>query len=135
MDRDTMIVAGFGFRANASLDALVNALHNTGGTPDALAAPADKCTSIAIRHLADDLNLPLIAVQADALQSVKTHTQSPISQSARNTGSVAEAAALAAAGANATLLTPRRVSDDRMATCALAQAAPNTAQDQEEKNQ
>ena len=39
-------------------------------------------------------------------------------------GSVAEAAALAAAGPGARLLAPRMISADRMASCALAMSLP-----------
>jgi cobalt-precorrin 5A hydrolase len=52
---------------------------------------------------------------------IGTVTQSGASHRARRTGSVAEAAALVAAGPGATLLGARAVSGDRMATCALAE--------------
>ena len=69
-------------------------------------------------------DLPIIAIPADKLEASDTQTQSVISRLTRRTGSVAEAAAMACAtahaGANATLLTPRKISNDRTTTCAIA---------------
>ncbi len=118
----TMIVAGLGFRAGASLAALHAALALAqAGRPRAthLATAADKAPALA--PLARMLGLPLIPVAPDALRRCCTPTQSAASQRARGTGSLAEAAALAAAGPGARLLCPRQISPDRMATCALAQ--------------
>lgn len=113
-----MIVAGFGFSTRATLESLRGALAATGGSPQALATLADKAPALA--PLAEALDLPLIAVTGPL---PKTPTQSATSLSARGTGSVAEATALAAAGPGAYLLAPRAVSPDRLATCALAQGA------------
>ena len=117
-----MIVAGFGFRAGADTaslrDALAGACRKTAPI-QAIAAPADKAarlTELALEH-----GVPIIAVAAMALQAERTVTRSPASLAARGTGSVAEAAALAAAGPGAILLTFRHISSDRMATCAVAQ--------------
>ncbi|MCE7797115.1 cobalamin biosynthesis protein [Sphingobium sufflavum] len=118
------IVAGFGFRSGAAQASLADALQAAqAGHPavSALAAPADKAVHVA--SLAETLGLPLIAVEAAALEGVATSTRSAASLAARNTGSVAEAVALAAAGPGARLLTTRHIAPDRMATCALAQAA------------
>jgi cobalt-precorrin 5A hydrolase len=54
----------------------------------------------------------------------RTITQSPRVQALRGVGSVAEAAALAAAGPNARLLGPRAVSACGTATAALAEGDP-----------
>lgn len=113
-----MIVAGFGFSTRATLESLRGALAATGGRPQALATLADKAPALA--PLAEALDLPLIAVSGPL---PATETQSAASLSARGTGSVAEATALAAAGPGAYLLAPRAVSPDRLATCALAQGA------------
>ncbi|WP_375260373.1 cobalamin biosynthesis protein [Palleronia sp.] len=113
-----MIVAGFGFRRAATLDSLADALAATGGAPDALATAADKASALA--PLGARLGLPVHAVPPDALSASATQTDSTASKTHRGTGSVAEAAALAAAGRGARLLTPRVISADRMATCALA---------------
>lgn len=110
-----MIVAGFGFNSAATVDSLAGALAATGGRPDALATLADKAA--ALEPLARRLNLPLIAVTGPLPETLTT---SPASLTARGTGSVAEATALAAAGKGAYLLCPRAISPDRRATCALA---------------
>lgn len=117
-----MIVAGFGFRRTAGLSSLQAAFALAqDGHPavTALAAPDDK--SPALVALAKALALPLIAISAPALTAPPTATHSAASLAARRTGSVAEAAALAGAGSGASLLGPRQISPDRMATCALAE--------------
>ncbi|MBB4640409.1 cobalamin biosynthesis protein [Rhizorhapis suberifaciens] len=117
-----MIVAGFGFRKAADLSSLraALALAQAGNPPvSALAAPDDKAPALAT--LAELLGLPLIAVSQEALRAAPTQTQSAASLGARATGSVAEAAALAAAGPSARLITSRHISPDRMASCAIAQ--------------
>ncbi|SFH44278.1 cobalt-precorrin 5A hydrolase [Palleronia marisminoris] len=120
-----MIVAGFGFRRAATVESLADALAATDGTPDALATAADKAQALA--PLAKRLGLPVHAVPPDALTAARTQTDSAASRTHRNTGSVAEAAALAAAGPGARLLSPRVVSADRMATCALAASSGETS--------
>ena len=115
-----MIVAGFGFRSGAGFASLEAALAQHGVVAvDALAVPTDKVALLA--PLARAMGLPLLAIARDALQSVTTQSHSPASLRAYGVGSVAEAAALAAAGPRALLLHSRRVSPDRMATCAIAQ--------------
>lgn len=120
-----MIVAGFGFRAAASGASLRDALARAAGghrhCPARLAAPADKAAA-----LATALGAPVTAVSPEALAAAETLTRSPRVTALRGTGSVAEAAALAAAGPGARLLGPRVVSADRLATCALAEG-PGTA--------
>lgn len=117
-----MIVAGFGCRAGATAASLRAALAAAGGpAPEALAAPADRLAAAAA--MGDALGLPVIPIDAAALAATDTPTRSAVSLAARGTGSVAEAAALAAAGPGARLLVPRRVSADRMATCAIAQGS------------
>lgn len=114
-----MIVAGFGFSTRASLASLQDALTvaQAGQPPvTALATLADKAGALA--RLGEVLNVPVIAVAGPLPE---TPTQSPASREARGTGSVAEACALAAAGAGAYLRTTRAISADRLATCAIAQ--------------
>ena len=116
-----MIVAGFGFRAAATLESLQDALNAT-ETRDiaALATPIDKAQADAFQALARTLSLPVIEVSAHDMQSVETKTNSDKVRNMRGTGSVAEACAIAAAGGDATLQGPRMVSQDRLATCAIA---------------
>ncbi len=117
-----MIVAGFGCRTGATPAALAAALEATGhDRPDAVAIPADRAALL--RPLADRLGVPLIAVTADALRGTATPTRSAASLAARGTGSVAEAAALIAAGPSARLILPRRIEPDRLATCAIARSS------------
>ncbi len=114
MERDAVIVAGFGFSTRATVESLKGALAATGHQPDAVATLADKAP------LLSALGLPVIAVSSPL---PLTPTQSPASLAARGTGSVAEACALDAAGPGAYLLTTRRVSPDGLATCAIAKGA------------
>lgn len=117
-----MIVAGFGFRAEASVFSLISAYQQARkGAPPVthLAAPADKVDLLA--ELANLLDLSLIAVPSERLAQVSTLTASTVARAARGVGSVAEASALAAFGnERATLAGPRHISRDRMATCAIA---------------
>jgi len=117
-----VIVAGFGFRASATRDSLADALSRAGGQTglSALATAEDKAQMAAFTSFATELGLPVHAVDAATLSRQETRTQSKPSRAARGTGSVAEAAALAAAGPGARLLAPRVVSQDGLATCALA---------------
>lgn len=116
-----MIIAGFGFRHLATETSLRSA-YEKAGPADALATLVDKADHPALRAFARGLNLPVIEVNPDMLEEVQTATHSDKSLKHRSIPSVSEAAALAAAGPNAQLLTSRQVSDDRFATCALAQS-------------
>lgn len=117
-----MIVAGFGFRGAATRDSLLDAYRAAAGAQvaDCIATASDKAGTAAFRGLAAELDLPVRAVAAADLHRQPVTTQAAASLAARGTGSLAEAAALAAAGPNARLLCPRVISDDKMATCALA---------------
>jgi cobalt-precorrin 5A hydrolase len=120
-----MIVAGFGFRQGANLASLKNALALAQqGLPaiTAFAAPLDK--TALLRPLADAMGVPLHVIPREALRAQHTTTTSDASLLAYGVGSVAEAAALAAAGPGATLLCLRQISPDRTATCAIAQGTP-----------
>lgn len=118
-----MKVAGFGFRRQASVDSLKNALSLAGHTGElaSLAAPADKTQAQAFMDFATVMGLPITAITQDALQNQTTETQSTASLDTRGVGSVAEAAALAAVGPGARLVSPRVVSADGCATCAIAE--------------
>lgn len=116
-----MIVAGLGFRTDAGLESLRDALARAGGHPQALATAADKAEAAVIRALAAGCDLPLHAIPLEILKHQPTLTQSPRVQARYGTGSLAEAAALAAAGPGARLLGPRVTSQDGRATAALAE--------------
>lgn len=114
-----MIVAGFGFRQAATLASLQDAL--AGATPGLIATAEAKAGHPAFLALAEALSVPLVAISERELANAPTLTESIASRTAHSAGSVAEAAALVAAGPGASLLGPRAVSRDRMATCALAE--------------
>ncbi len=120
-----MIVAGFGFRAAATADSLRDALARAAGERKvtALAAPEDKAQAACVTALARQMAVDVRAIAADDLSRQHTPTEAPRVRFARGTGSVAEAAALAAAGPGARLLAPRSISADRLATCAIAMGA------------
>jgi cobalt-precorrin 5A hydrolase len=119
-----MKVAGFGYRRGAKLTSLVEALElaiQSYGQVDRLAASSEKFDRVKKLSVARDV--PVEMVEASTLAEVTTLTQSQASLREKGTGSVAEAAALSAAGAGARLLGPRVISSDRMATCAVAEGS------------
>lgn len=133
-----MIVAGFGFRAGASANSLRDALARAWvlcaidapapHTLALLAAAQDKAGAACLQMLAASLGVPVCPVAPEELAAMPTLTGSPRVRAVRGTGSVAEAAALAAAKRLAcgepTLLHARTVSPDRLATCAIARFTP-----------
>ena len=119
-----MIAAGFGFRQGATVASLRSAFEAAApGHVDVLATEHSKADTDAIRTLEKSLGIQLVGVTKADLEAQQTLTSSPASIAAYGTGSVAEAAALFAAGPGAKLLAARAVSDDLMATCALAESA------------
>lgn len=121
-----MRVMGLGFRAAADLaslqDAMRLALEGAGGTKiDALVTEAAKSREIVFQELAGLMGIPGLGITQTDLQQMITPTQSQRIQDRFGTGSLAEAAALAAAGPNARLIAPRVVSGDGKATAAIAQ--------------
>ena len=118
-----MIVAGFGFRQGAGASSLGDAYDRAraGREAGCLATAKDKADAPALRALAGSLGLPVAGVPACQLSAQGTATDSPRVRAERATGSVAEAAALCAAGPGARLLGARVISSDRMASCALAE--------------
>ncbi|MCT4556746.1 MAG: cobalamin biosynthesis protein [Pelagimonas sp.] len=119
-----MIVAGFGYRAGASLESLLDAYTLAGAGAGIAATAHDKARGFLFEEFAQTQALRIVPVHPQALETQDTVTQSQASSEARRTGSVAEAAALAAAGPGARLITPRVISTDKMATCALAIGDP-----------
>jgi cobalt-precorrin 5A hydrolase len=111
-----MIVAGFGFRNDATVDSLRDALARFDVVPDKLATVDAKADAAPLV----ELGWPIVPVCAQDLEASEVLTVSPTSLKQYGTGSVAEAAALAAAGPGARLLGARQISHDRMATCAIA---------------
>lgn len=122
-----MRVAGLGFRDAANVASLRDALARAGGADGlvALATAEAKCSAPCLRELATELALPIRGVEPAALSAAETITRSQRVAALFDTGSVAEAAALAAAGPSARLLAPRVVSSDGMATAAIAEGGPS----------
>ncbi len=117
-----MRVAGFGFRDGTEIEALRAALAAAGGgAVDALASVAEKAETPVMRELAAELGVKVIALPVTALAGVETITRSPRIVARFGTGSLAEAAALCAAGPGARLLGPRAASPCGMAMAAIAE--------------
>jgi cobalt-precorrin 5A hydrolase len=124
---EAVIVAGIGCRRGASAAAIeaviAAALERAGVDKSALsliAAPATKCDEPGIAATACARGVPLVAISELELKGAgpRTVTRSERSLARMGVPSVAEAAALAAAGAAARLLQPRLALGP--ATCALA---------------
>ena len=115
-----MRVAGLGFRAAAPLASLAEAL-DLAGPADALATIPGRAAAPAILALARARGLPLLAVE---VAGIATPTQSPRVMALHATGSVAEAAALAALAPGALIVAARVTSQDGMATAAIAEGDP-----------
>ncbi|WLA68183.1 cobalamin biosynthesis protein [Bradyrhizobium diazoefficiens] len=118
-----MKVAGLGFRQDVTLASLREALLAAGGAEDlaAVATVSDKADVEALQQLARECGVPIRAVSPEVLAGIDTPTQSRLIAEKFGTGSVAEAAALAAAGPRARLIATRVVSQDRTATAAIAE--------------
>jgi cobalt-precorrin 5A hydrolase len=123
MERGEMRVAGLGFRKEATIEALREVLTAVGGARglDALATATDKAEAAIIVALAHELGLTIKPVSAEVLARVETATHSTRVETMFGTGSLAEAAALAAAGRRARLGSARSVSRDKTATAAIAE--------------
>jgi len=125
-----MRFAGIGFRGAADLsslqDALQNAISNTdNGAVDALVTEASKARENVFRELAQVMRIPGMGVSQSDIAQMLTPTQSARIQDKFGTGSLAEAAALVAAGPGARLLAERVTSSDGMATAAIAENEGN----------
>jgi cobalt-precorrin 5A hydrolase len=122
-----MIVAGIGCRRGAPAKAIEEVIRIAllaGGLArhslDALATHSDKGDEPGLREVAERWALVLVVPRMSELESVAalTATVSPHSLAAKGLPSVAETAALAAAGRKARLLVPRVATKE--ATCAIA---------------
>ena len=119
-----MRVAGIGFRGAATVADLRDALaqaQGKGPKVQAVVTEAAKSRADVFRAFADELGVPGLGVTLEDLKDMITPTQSRRVQDQFATGSLAEAAALAAAGPNAVLVAARAVSGDGMATAAIAE--------------
>jgi len=123
-----MIVAGIGCRKECDAGEIVRLVEAAllqvsapRAALTALAAPAFKADAVAPREAATALGLPLLLVSDADLKSAEPRavTKSTAALKATGLASVAESAALAGAGAGATLLLPRIKGHG--VTCALAE--------------
>lgn len=122
------LVAGIGFRHEASageIASLIREALSVAGAParlGAVATAADRAAEPAIRAAAAAFGLDALGIEAPALRAVdaRVTTRSARMTRERGIGSLAEAAALAAAGEDARLVLPRIASAN--VTCALALA-------------
>lgn len=112
-----MIAAGIGLRAAATAADLAAALARLPARPDCLALPEDKAGHPALAGLA----LPVVAVPLPLLRAQAAPTPSPRQPARYGGASVAEAAALAAAGRGARLILPRCIAPGGRVTLALAE--------------
>ena len=117
-----MIVAGIGFNTSATPKSLARALQGAMDAAriarvDALASARTKAEDATLTSFAADFELPLLAVD---VAGIATPSQSPRVLALYGTGSLAEAAALAAAGPNARLIARKTASPCGRATCAIA---------------
>jgi cobalt-precorrin 5A hydrolase len=122
MGGDAVIVAGIGFNSAATAQSLASAMARIAGNGlqvNALASIAAKTETALLRDFAAQINLPLQTVQ---VAGIVTPSQSPRVLALVGTGSLAEAAALVAAGPNARLISPRTQSECGCATIAIAQS-------------
>lgn len=120
-----MRVAGIGFRSAAETEALKQALKQAMAgidTIDAIVTEASKARAPAFRALAQELQLPALGITPTDLAHMITPTQSQRIQDKFGTGSLCEAAALAAAGPDAQLIVKRMVSADGLCTVAIAES-------------
>lgn len=117
-----MRIAGLGFRRGASAESLAAALALVGAA-EALATAEDKVHEPGLQRLARKLAVKVHAVSRAALEAQGVEGSARV-MAEYGTGSVAEAAALAAAGPGARLVVGRRTSPDGMAVAALAETAP-----------
>ncbi|WP_432817333.1 cobalamin biosynthesis protein [Sulfitobacter sp. JB4-11] len=120
-----MRVVGLGFRGGADMaslqDALTRVLADAGGSIDAIVTESGKARAVAFRDLAQALDVPGLGVAVSDLGQMITPTQSARIIDRFGTGSLCEAAALAAVGTDGRLVAGRVVSGDGMATAALAE--------------
>ncbi len=121
------VIAGLGFRKHIAAGEIVAVVCEAGARAerhvDALAVPDFKADEPGVRDAAMQLGLPVIRVARDALMGEQGRclTRSDAARNSVGLASVAEAAALAAAGAGGRVVLAR-IAGAR-ATCALAESA------------
>jgi len=121
-----MRALGIGFRAAADLSSLQDALQQVlllaGGGIDVVVTESAKSREKLFREFAQVMGVPGLGITPTDLEQMITPTQSQRIIDKFGTGSLAEAAALAAAGPDARLVAERVISGDGMATAAIAES-------------
>lgn len=120
-----MRIAGIGCRRGAPPEALLDALARA----EAQSGPADMLAGIPAR--AAELRALGRQVRLVAVEGVATPTRSARILASHGTGSVAEAAALAACGPGARITVPRITSACGRATAAIAETRDDNSKDRE----
>lgn len=115
-----MLIAGFGCRKGVSQAEVRAAYEAAGVAASALATSHVKAAEPGLVAFAAALGLPLRAVPQEALAAAPAVTVSQASLREAGVPSVAECAALAAAGPGARLIVPRIAVGP--VTCAIAQS-------------
>lgn len=128
------VVAGLGFRHHTSCRALRQVLEQAVQSAQhdqhvpmllqALATAQDKCDHPALAQLAAELGLPVASVPLAQVRAQSTQP-SPHAPARYGFQSLAESAALAAAGQGAVLASRRHISADGTATAAIALYKPD----------
>ncbi|MCM3564736.1 cobalamin biosynthesis protein [Hydrogenophaga intermedia] len=128
------VVAGLGFRHHTSCHALRQVLEQAVQSAQhdqhvpmllqALATAQDKCDHPALAQLAAELGLPVASVPLAYVRAQSTQP-SPHAPARYGFQSLAESAALAAAGQGAVLASRRHISADGTATAAIALYKPD----------
>ena len=120
-----LFVIGYGFRKNASIESFESAFSKLPRIEyySGICVPDDKISHKALCEFAKKMVLPVYGIKRDAIASAVTLTKSAKIIEARNTGSVAEAAALAIFKTPARLIAARAISSDKYAVCAIAKGA------------
>ena len=129
MELQVMIFVGLGFRKAVTPQSFEDLLYQVfdltelPGPIEALATLDTKAFYPALQKFVAARKVTLIPVPMANLQRQITPTQSSAAQAAYGLGSIAEAAALAAAGNGSSLIFKRIISNDKLATCALAKGS------------
>ena len=119
------VAIGVGCRKGCSADAIAGLVRQaltglSNATPSGLFTLIDKDGEAGLVAAAKDLDIPLTFLSRETLRAhaARVQTAAPYTEAAFGVPSVAEAAALAGAGAGAVLIVPRIAANG--ATCAIA---------------
>ena len=116
------ILLGFGFRQSATVSSFEDAFAQTQmrQSCDGIAVPKDKMAHAELQAFAHKKGLEIFGVSQAVIAAIVTPSQSQIIKQKRQTGSVAEAVAMALLQEPASFLATRRISQDKKAVCAIA---------------